>query len=77
MRERLIQEFGCDHPHCLKKARIETGSMSYGTNYSKECSDLEKRGWSIYGFKHYCKAHKSLHNWGTMMTDVVLEKGKL
>ena len=72
MIKKLIQEFGCDHPYCLAKARVATGSMECGTNYSKECSDLEKRGWSVIGFNHYCKQHKILHTYGTYITEKVL-----
>lgn len=64
----LIREFGCDHPYCLAKIRVNTGSLDYGTNYEKECQDIMKRGWAVIGFQHYCKPHKIFHNWGSMMT---------
>ena len=66
MIKKLIQEYGCDHQYCSATARIATGSMAYGTNYSKECQSLEKRGWAVTGLNHFCKAHKILYNWGTV-----------
>jgi len=57
---RLIQEYKCDYQYCSSKARIETGSVAYGTNYSKELQLLDKRGWLVVGFKHYCKEHAKL-----------------
>lgn len=67
MISKLIQEYRCDHQYCGAKARVETGSMECGTDYSKECQRLEKRGWAVIGFKHYCKAHKIHHSWGSDM----------
>lgn len=72
MTGKLIREYKCDHQYCLKKARVETGSMECGTNYGLEEDRLVKRGWAIIGFNHYCKQHKVLHNWGTYMTKIIL-----
>lgn len=60
MIKRLVREFVCDYPHCLAMVRIVTGSMECGTNDNMENKGLIKRGWLVYGFKHYCKAHKSI-----------------
>lgn len=55
---KLVRVFKCDHQYCCANARVETGSMECGTNTSKEEDGLRKRGWVVWGFKHYCKEHK-------------------
>jgi hypothetical protein len=57
MFKNLIQVYGCDEQFCSAIIRVKTGSMAYGTNLTLEEETLRKRGWVVFGLKHYCRKH--------------------
>lgn len=57
MSDVLLRRFSCDAPYCSSKVTVKTGSLSYGTDDSRERSSIRKQGWSFNGLKVLCKRH--------------------